>query len=98
MKPPASAADGGSPPQVRVGRSFAAADDRLPAQHRHLMPQHHDLQLLERFRPTTQEQEHEQPAQRQVAERPEQEQLLEVQAGRAAETTRESDPRGFEPS
>src|SRR6266516_5881350 len=44
----------------------------LAAKHRQLMPEHHDLELLEVLRPGTQEQKLKQAAQRQVAERREQ--------------------------
>jgi hypothetical protein len=50
----------------------------MPAQHRHLMPKHHDLQLLKPCDRETQEHHLQHTAQGQVAERPEQEQLLEI--------------------
>jgi hypothetical protein len=48
----------------------------LPAQHRQLMPQDHDLQLLKTLRARPQQHKLQQAAQRQIAKRPEQEQLL----------------------
>src|SRR3954454_8038232 len=42
------------------------------------MPEHHDLELLELLRTAAQQHELHQAAQRQVPERPEQEQLLEI--------------------
>jgi hypothetical protein len=54
------------------------------------MPKHDDLQLLGPFRTTAQEYELEQAAQRQIAKRPEQEQLLGNQRHGAADSTDES--------
>jgi hypothetical protein len=53
----------------------------LPAKHRQLMPKHDDLQLLELARARAEQDESEQAAEGQVAERPEQEQLLKRSKG-----------------
>src|SRR6266566_4914145 len=50
---------------------------RLSAQHRQLVSKHDDLELFEVLRARTQEHELEHAAQRQVAERPEQEQTAQ---------------------
>jgi hypothetical protein len=69
----------------------------LAAQHRQLMPQHHDLQLLEALRPLPQEHDLQQAAQRRVAKRPEQEQLLGDQRD-GTPTLRASDEPDVEPT
>jgi hypothetical protein len=63
----------------------------LPTQHRQLMTQNHDLQLFESLRTRPKEHELQRAAQRQIAKRPEQEQLLNNQRGRDADPTRETD-------
>jgi hypothetical protein len=50
----------------------------LAAQHRQLVPKQHDLRLPEALRPRAQEQELQQAAERQVAERAKQQQLLGI--------------------
>jgi hypothetical protein len=50
----------------------------LPAKHRQLMPKQDDLQLLELARASTEQNESEHAPERQIAERPEQQQLLRV--------------------
>src|SRR5437762_2875968 len=51
----------------------------LTTQHRHLVPKHDDFQLFESLRTRPKEHELQQAAQRQIAKRPEQGQLLEDQ-------------------
>ena len=65
-------------PAVGQGASTATAQASSgpPAKHRQLMPKHDDLQLVELARARTEQNEPEHAAERQITERPEQEQLL----------------------
>jgi len=87
----APAAPGQQPACGREQHPVAGAQLRpahLPPQHRQLMPQHDDLRLPELFRTGPVERELQQAAQRQIAKRPEQEQLLEDQKGTGMPTLR----------
>jgi hypothetical protein len=76
---PAPAAAGGGEEDSIGGPQLRPA--HLAAQHRQLVPEHHDLQLFELLRPKTQRRELQNATKHEVAERPEHELLQDGGTG-----------------